>query len=911
MCRLTKYLRALNLSLLLFFLLSTSPALSKELYVTGKVSDNSMFAIPDALVSLTINAKDFVTTTASDGSYTIRISGLLPPESSFLEVESPFPNPFSHSVNIPVCIVIDGDLFFSVYDLTGRKIYEMNFPSLMAGSYRIIWDGKNQAGSPQPAGLYLYSVSFKGRTISGKLLKTAVVSSFSSSSGIEYSMPLPVFSENDEFSVPVIVTVNKDGYHTLRLTDISITQDTIMDFMIRPSVAQPFKTSGNHIAQYDNPDYKAMILKGINLGSSPPGTFPGEIAYAVTPDMYERWLNMMAQSGFNSIRVYTLHPPVFYELLARHNYRNPSKPLFLFQGIWLDEVEDPYDPNEYDLIARSDDFMESIREVIDCMHGRRKIDFRMGRAHGLYNTDISPWIAGYIIGREVSPQEIDSTNQFHPGAINWSGTHFTISNAEPSEIFVTRMLDETVNYEWVNYGFRRPVSFSSWPTLDPLTHPTEIFTDEDKMSIDVTKITEVGEKSMLFASYHAYPYYPDFMNDDPDYREYSDDRGPNSYLGYLTALKSHYSSMPLVIGEFGVPSSWGSAHESFSDMPHGGVSEDQQGAANIRQMKNILSSGCAGGFMFAWMDEWFKRTWIVEYLEAFSSQINGNAIPTRQLWHNIVSPEQNFGLIAFEESETSPWWNYTLDENSSSISSIKARHDVSFFYLDIQLTHNAPEGDTIMIAFDTYLKDTGESTLPRGATIQNRSEFLLHIGEHYLDTANFYVTQAYNMFGLSPRFNFSDPLVQKFKSTVSDEAPWQLMRWINNGFDGTVFDIGKLPVERSASFTPGKRTAVAWKDNRILVRIPWTMLYFYDPTQMRVIDGAVSFDGGYNFQIESRISDGIAVSVHYETFGPEVINTTTRYTWPTSTVVPPIKEREKSSLRIVSNGLNSIPGYVW
>ena len=36
---------------------------------------------------------------------------------------------------------------------------------------------------------------------------------------------------------------------------------------------------------------------------------------------------------------------------------------------------------------------------------------------------------------------------------------------------------------------RRPVSISSWPTLDPLDHPTEIYTDEDKESIDIKKIS--------------------------------------------------------------------------------------------------------------------------------------------------------------------------------------------------------------------------------------------------------------------------------------------------------------------------------------------------------------------------------------------------------------------------------------
>ena len=77
------------------------------------------------------------------------------------------------------------------------------------------------------------------------------------------------------------------------------------------------------------------------------------------------------------------------------------------------------------------------------------------------------------------------------------------------------------------------------------------------------------------------------------------------------------------------------------------------------------------------------------------------------------------------------------------------------------------------------------------------------------------------------------------------------MQWINDEYERTVQDIGRLPIENSTDFTSGKRTAIAWKANKLKVRIPWTMLYFYDPTRMTVIDGAVSDDGGYTFDIET------------------------------------------------------------
>ena len=112
------------------------------------------------------------------------------------------------------------------------------------------------------------------------------------------------------------------------------------------------------------------------------------------------------------------------------------------------------------------------------------------------------------------------------------------------------------------------------------------------------------------------------------------------------------------------------------------------------------------------------------------------------------------------------------------------------------------------------------------------------------DTALYHVTEAYDMNGLTPRFDLTNHSVQKFKSTVTDGAPWKLMQWINDGNTLKKQEIGRLPFENSPDFTYGQKTAVAWSSNKIKVRIPWTLLYFYDPTQMKVIDGAVSYDGG-------------------------------------------------------------------
>jgi hypothetical protein len=878
-----------------------------DIIVRGVITDETGALLMNARVSFFLNATEYRSVSGSDGSYSVRVSGTYSDVAGLFQPGTPYPNPFSYSVNVPFIINADGDVTFTVYNMAGQKIRSMVFRAVAAGSYIVTWDGCSEGGSPQRPGLYIYALTFRGKTFCGRLVKAAGFSSGSSSSGLEPVMMPPEPPQQEEsLRFPVTTEVSLKNYYPVRLTNITLTRDTIIDFVLTPRQPLPFKVSGDHIARYMLSAYSPMILKGVNLGSSPPGYFPGEIAYAITPVMYEQWIERIGEAGFNSIRVYTLHPPVFYEKLAEYNQRHPENPLLLFQGIWLEEVEDATDPACYDLTYRKNAFSREIEDVVDCINGHGDIPFRYGKAYGIYRTDMSRWTAGYIIGREVSPQEVDSTNKFHAAVSSFTGNQFSITGGSATEVFVAEMLDKAVTYEAARYDVRRPVSFSSWPTLDPLRHPTEIHTDEDVASFDITKISGADQHAGLFASYHVYPYYPNFISEEPSYQGYSDSQGSNSYLGYLTALKSYYSGMPLVIAEFGVPSSWGSAHQSFSQMHHGGYSEIQQGEKDVRMINNILDAGCAGGFVFEWMDEWFKRTWIVLYLEAYGLSSGSDIIPTLQLWHNEASPEQCFGLIAFDQKDIPGFVPYTLDTPSGPVSTVRATNDESYFYLEITTAADLTDTDEFMVAFDTYLGNTGESTMPGGAVISNRAEFLLTFTLAN-DTAMYHVTEAYDMNGLTVRFNLSDPAVQKYRSTPTDGAPWKLMRWTNDGFELTVHDIGKIPIEHAVSFSPGYRAAVAWYGRKINIRLPWTMLHFNDPTQMRVNDGAVSYDGGYNFEILTTPSDGIAVSVYHKGV---VTNTTNRYSWPKWLIVPPTTAREKASLHIIEEGLAIIPSYL-
>ncbi len=79
------------------------------------------------------------------------------------------------------------------------------------------------------------------------------------------------------------------------------------------------------------------------------------------------------------------------------------------------------------------------------------------------------------------------------------------------------------------------------------------------VSVDPNVIKATDQLHTGVASYHIYPYYPDFLNYEPAYIQLS--RSPAREKNKLCRLsgmilKKHHT-MPLVVAEFGVPGSRG------------------------------------------------------------------------------------------------------------------------------------------------------------------------------------------------------------------------------------------------------------------------------------------------------------------------------------------------------------------
>jgi hypothetical protein len=648
-----------------------------------------------------------------------------------------------------------------------------------------------------------------------------------------------------------------------------------------PEYPVPFSTVGDRLGVWDGQVYQPVFLKGADLGVAVPGTLPGELA--ATSDQYRRWFSQMAAMGANVVRVYTLHYPRFYQELARYNAANPRHPLYVLHGIWLDE-----DNPTNDMFDMTESFDTAIQEVVDCVHGHRVISHRYGKAYGTYDTSISRWVIGWIVGREVSPPEASTTNAAMPDVVQFQGQALALPQGRPLEVWFAQRLDGLILYERDTYGVERPVSVASWPTLDPLHHPTESrSTAEDTQSLDLANLDTSQAPAGYFATYHVYPFYPDFMSEDPGYDQAADALGPDSYLGYLLDLKAHYAKIPLLVGELGVPSSWGDSHFAQSGMDHGGQDEGQQGDQIARQLHNVHDAGCAGGIVFSWIDEWWKRSWIVDDL----------AMPSDRyaLWHNVTNPEQNFGLIAFDLGE--PAFNDPpLATGSGRVQTIRAATDAEYLHLRVGLKTGLEDGEQLVIGFDTYGDDVGDSVLPNGVQTARRSELALVVQAP--SNAQLEVTQAYDLVGI---WHHTSTDGQMYHSIATDGAPWDPVRWKNGAahqsadgsvsYPDTTFEIGQLRVRR-ASDPSTSRDAVVLSENGVDLRIPWTLLQFTDPSTHSVMND----DRATTDRVETAVSDGIAVSV---SLGTELVETA-RAGWDGWEKVPRTQERVKASFARVA-----------
>lgn len=447
-----------------------------------------------------------------------------------------------------------------------------------------------------------------------------------------------------------------------------------------------FRTGADYFYRQQDGEWRFAFLKGVNMGLTQPTTDLNNpnVSYGT----YMEWLGQIGALGMNTVKVFTVMNPHFYKALYDYNQAHADAPLYLLQGIWFNEnylydIGDAY--GEDGLIIES--FQRAVRETLDVIHGNSDYTDYGEWSPAVYSYDVSPYVAGYILGLEWPADFVIQTNS-HVGKSYRGRYLYTAEDAAPFEAFLAQIGDGLIAYETEQYAHQTPVAFLNWSTTDVIEHDNEPFPEEDAVSVNTEAIHSRGEYyAGLFAAIDIYPYYPEFLNHQEEYISYTDPSGrQNPYRAYLKDLIGRYS-MPVVVAEFGVPTSRGVAHESVMGYNQGGMTEEQQGRAVAAMLADIAKEGYGGAMVFSWQDEWFKQTWNTI---RFAPDDPAMRTPNRQ------SAEQSYGLLAYEPGlspvcvvDGSPEdWADAQPVASFQGSSLYAKYDEGYLYLCLRL----PEG---------------------------------------------------------------------------------------------------------------------------------------------------------------------------------------------------------------------------
>jgi len=667
-------------------------------------------------------------------------------------------------------------------------------------------------------------------------------------------------------------------------------------------IKQISKTDSSGFYLYHQGTWKQLFIKAINLGTAQPGNWMTE--FPSDESVYSRWFKMMADMNVNAVRVYTLLDPAFYRALYLYNLNHPLKPLYLLQGIWPQE-----NPKNNNLLDKGymENFLQEIQTGIDAIHGNADIPYRQGRAYGRYIANCSSFTLAYLIGREFEPHEVEASNKINSG-YQYEGTYLQCTNGSPTEAWFAWSCDQTVEYETKKYHWQRPVSLVSWPTLDPLEHDSEWNEDGDKhkewndsISIDINHIQTSNQlKAGFFGSYHIYPNFPDFMNNELSFYDYHDREGRFLYGGYLKAFIEQHSKYPALVAEFGLATGMGNAHKNPDGYQHGGLSEKEQGLGIIRMFKNIHALGYMGGVIFEWMDEWAKKTWTTEpFILPFERNV---------LWHNTICPEQNYGILANVALEPEKA-DFEITQNDL-IEQLALKTDASYFYIDLHFKRPIDlSKEELIIGIDTYDRDRGEfyyfenanlrapSGMEFKASFKDQDALLQVIPSYNISKMNYQSKKSF--IGV---FEMINPIINKRRIRKDGSIIHEIRE------NGSLLYQGKFDESLHHYF---------WTDNhkQLRLRLPWGRLNVTDPSSHRVLDDPRSMLWHlHRDQYQTLLTDGFVISAiivdqsNKELLGamPNNIKEVNPYQWK-GWEFPLYMEKVKKSYPILRDFLASFP----
>lgn len=674
-------------------------------------------------------------------------------------------------------------------------------------------------------------------------------------------------------------------------------------------VAYISKLDDKNFYVYKYGKWHKEFVKGVNMGAAKPGYFPGELG--ITKEDYLRWFRYIGEMNANSIRVYTILKPEFYEALYEYNSKTLN-PIYLFQGVWVNEEDLVKKQNLNDKEIK-EEFEKDVKSLIDIIHGKGILPPKAGHASGVYTKDISPYVMGWILGIEWDPYVVENTNKVNEGKTFEGKYLYTSKDASPFEAALCELGDYAIDYETSKYHMQRPVSFTNWVTTDMLKHPNEPLEQEDLVSVNTENIKHTDSfKPGLFASYHIYPYYPDFMNYQKEYASYKDKDGRvNTYRAYLKDLRKEHN-IPVLVAEFGIPAARGMAHENIHmGFNQGNVDEKSQGEMDAFMLQNIYEEGYAGGLVFAWQDEWFKRTWNTMDLD----------IPDRRAyWSNPQTNEQEFGILAFDPgNKTSICYVDGKDNDwkkdnplvKNERFSLYAKSDEKYLYFMAKIKDFDFNKDKFIIPIDITKNSGNTSFKDYNIKFNTPMDFAIIIDgkDKSRVMVDAYYDSFYYSYGKVLKMIETNINYEKKNSGIFNPMYLCLNRELYLPEDKVKLPLSKYETGKlmQGNGNPKDKnynslTDYAYADGVLEIRIPWQLINVMDPSEKMAMDDFYTVQGIKPMEIKGLSSQGILISGEKMIYSEEFNYTWNRWDLPT------YHERLKPCYYILKDAFKSIGG---
>lgn len=638
-----------------------------------------------------------------------------------------------------------------------------------------------------------------------------------------------------------------------------------IDFKPNAEISTFTKTNNKDIYLNKGNGFEKFEIKGVDLGAGIPGNFATD--YAISKETYKKWFKQIQEMGANTIRIYTILQDDFYEAVYEYNKDNDN-PIYIIHGLWVNDYVQLSSIDAYD-----DEFLGNMlkdsKTLVDVIHGNKKISFNKQYGNGSYTKDISKWVIGYILGVEWEDVTVAYTDNLKTDRKGYKGEYmYTTDEATPFESMLAQVGDKLIKYETERYKTQKLVAFSNWPTTDPFEYSAYVkkyFSKIAKVDVEHIKTTD-NVISGQFASYHVYPYYPDYLKYEDDVEKYKQVDGTiNTYLEYLKKI-NEYHSIPVVITEFGVPTSRGmTQRDQYTNRNQGGMSEQQQGEAIIKSYNDIKEAGCAGSVIFTWQDEWFKRTWNTMYAVDLTKTA---------YWSDYQTNEQYFGLLSFDtgkeksvsyvDGNIEEWKDEDIVSRNNDMT-ISTKYDEKFIYFMVN-KKAYEENQKIYIPIDVTPKSGSNYCENYNLKFQDAADFVIVIDGK--ENSRVLVQKRYEVLRAMylNETDKEDPYANIPSKDTPEFRPIKLMLKMERK-TGTENDEEALPeTYETGKLLYGNANPDASDFNSLAdfyingdyieIKLPWQLLNFSNPSEMMIHDDYYENYGVENMKI-NQIKIGV------------------------------------------------------